>query len=243
MLDRLVTVADLAARGLTWAIVPTLFTGHMSGVNWFPAWALGGSEHDRPLPGGVRVAGWSRRRPSQLVQPIRGDRQGAGVAGWGEAAAALAGHEATLGMGSRQRKLELCRYRRAGRLPEGWLGANHHRDPRSRPGPCWSLSACTWKTWRKTADLDQAEAPENVRSALDARVLRSRHVGVTAPPTNTWLPFLAHITRWLGEGRDVLFSEFGLPTYRAGDQQSGKRAREASPRPSSSKSRPRLAYT
>jgi len=25
------------------------------------------------------------------------------------------------------------------------------------------------------------------------------------------------VTRWLGGGRDVLFSEFGLPTYRSGD--------------------------
>ena len=45
MLDRLVTVADLAGRaGL--AILPTLFTGHMSGVNWIPGWALGGSDRD-----------------------------------------------------------------------------------------------------------------------------------------------------------------------------------------------------
>ena len=31
------------------------------------------------------------------------------------------------------------------------------------------------------------------------------------------LPFLARVTRWLGDGRDVLFSEFGLPTYRRDD--------------------------
>src|SRR5262249_20700272 len=38
-LQRLVAVADLAARnGLS--LVPTLFTGHMSGVNWIPPWAL-----------------------------------------------------------------------------------------------------------------------------------------------------------------------------------------------------------
>ena len=46
MLKRVVAVADLAsALGL--ALVPTLFTGHMSGVNWIPAWALGGSDGDR----------------------------------------------------------------------------------------------------------------------------------------------------------------------------------------------------
>src|SRR4029077_924518 len=58
MLDRLVTVADLAGQaGL--AILPTLFMGHMSGVNWLPGWALGGSERDdrfRVVSGG-RVSG------------------------------------------------------------------------------------------------------------------------------------------------------------------------------------------
>ncbi|HEU5214920.1 MAG TPA: hypothetical protein VFU30_05215 [Gaiellaceae bacterium] len=46
MLERLVEVADLAA-GLGLGLIPTLFTGHMSGVNWIPAWALGGSDGDR----------------------------------------------------------------------------------------------------------------------------------------------------------------------------------------------------
>src|SRR5205085_8070927 len=31
------------------------------------------------------------------------------------------------------------------------------------------------------------------------------------------LPFLARISRWLGSGQDVVFTEFGLPTYRADD--------------------------
>src|SRR5262249_4396854 len=38
-LARLVTVADLAAQHEL-SLVPTLFTGHMSGVNWIPRWAL-----------------------------------------------------------------------------------------------------------------------------------------------------------------------------------------------------------
>ncbi|MDA1061342.1 MAG: hypothetical protein O2895_00250, partial [Chloroflexi bacterium] len=40
------------------------------------------------------------------------------------------------------------------------------------------------------------------------------------------LPFLAHVTRWLGGGLDLLFSEFGLPTYRAGDPREELAARE-----------------
>src|SRR6185437_8758890 len=43
MLARLLVVAAVAA-GLGLALIPTLFTGHMSGVNWIPPWALGGSE-------------------------------------------------------------------------------------------------------------------------------------------------------------------------------------------------------
>jgi hypothetical protein len=38
-----------------------------------------------------------------------------------------------------------------------------------------------------------------------------------SPTDERLLPFLARLTCWLGEGRDVLFSEFGLPTRRPGD--------------------------
>ena len=56
MLDRLVAVADLA-EGVGLALAPTLFTGHMSGVNWIPPWALGGTDRDDRIPGGVRRQG------------------------------------------------------------------------------------------------------------------------------------------------------------------------------------------
>jgi hypothetical protein len=45
MLGRLVAVADLGAE-LGLALIPTLFTGHMSAVNWIPAWAFGGPAAD-----------------------------------------------------------------------------------------------------------------------------------------------------------------------------------------------------
>jgi hypothetical protein len=44
------------------------------------------------------------------------------------------------------------------------------------------------------------------------------------------VPFLARITRWLGGGLDVLFSEFGLPTYQR-DEPNGERARSQSASP------------
>src|SRR5581483_9680010 len=38
----------------------------------------------------------------------------------------------------------------------------------------------------------------------------------SAPTDADLLAFLARVTCWLGAGRDVLFTEFGLPTYRGG---------------------------
>jgi hypothetical protein len=37
------------------------------------------------------------------------------------------------------------------------------------------------------------------------------------PTDEQLLPFLADVTRWLAGGRDLLFAEFGLPTFRRGD--------------------------
>jgi endo-1,4-beta-mannosidase len=90
MLDRLVCVADLAGE-LGLAIVPTLFTGHMSGVNWIPGWALGGSDGDdrfRVVAGG-RVATAGLR--NWYTDPTVGAAQELLAA---EAAATLARHEA-----------------------------------------------------------------------------------------------------------------------------------------------------
>jgi endo-1,4-beta-mannosidase len=43
--ENLVTTLDVAhAAGLR--VMPTLFTGHMSGVNWIPPWALGDESGD-----------------------------------------------------------------------------------------------------------------------------------------------------------------------------------------------------
>jgi endo-1,4-beta-mannosidase len=90
MLDRLVTVADLARRsGLD--VMPTLFTGHMSGVNWIPPWALGGSDGDERF----RVVS-GRRVTKARLRNWYADPEvlGAQAILAGEAAKALAGHDA-----------------------------------------------------------------------------------------------------------------------------------------------------
>ena len=83
--------------------MPTLFTGHMSGVNWIPAWALGeggGDERFRVVTGGQVV----QSRLGELVLPTQ-RCAGAGSAR-ARAAAALAATRA-VGLGPGQRKFEL----------------------------------------------------------------------------------------------------------------------------------------
>ena len=72
-----------------------------------------------------------------------------------------------------------------------------------------------------------------MRLPHDARLPDLRTVG--AEPTDAALvPFLARVTRWLGGGADVLFSEFGLPTADLAEE--AVRGRRSSPR------RPRREY-
>jgi len=49
------------------------------------------------------------------------------------------------------------------------------------------------------------------------------------PTDEMLLPFLTEVTRWLAGGGDVAFTEFGLPTYRAGER-AGEAARRQNPR-------------
>ena len=48
------------------------------------------------------------------------------------------------------------------------------------------------------------------------------------PTDEALVPFLARVTRWLGGGADVLFSEFGLP--RTAGSRGARRSRRSSPR-------------
>jgi endo-1,4-beta-mannosidase len=207
MLGRLVTVADLAG-GAGLAVVPTLFTGHMSGVNWVPRWALGGSNGDdrfRVVSDG-KVTGAGLR--NWYTDPVVAGAQALFAA---EAAAALAGHEALW----------------------AWDLGNENSNcvvPPSRS------SALTWLEGITSAiravdqtvpitvglhmeDLeeDRKLGPQEVSETCDFLSMHGYPIyarWTDGPTDEHLLPFLAHITGWLGRGRDVLFSEFGLPTHR-----------------------------
>lgn len=208
MLRRLIAVADMAERADI-QIMPTLFTGHMSGVNLIPGWALGGSDRDhrfRVLSGG--------RLTQAGLRNWYADREMSTAQAWlaGQAAAALAGHRALW----------------------AWDLGNENSNC-VRPQDRWAA-----RDWlRRTADairqvdqdvlitigLHMEDLQEDrmlgpVEAALECDFLTMHGYPIYAPwaegPTDEQvLPFLAHLTSWLGGGVDVLFSEFGVPTYRA----------------------------
>jgi endo-1,4-beta-mannosidase len=209
MLRRLVGAADAAARaGL--GLMPTLFTGHMSGVNWIPGWALGGIERDerfRVVSRG-RVVGDGLR--DWYVDPELASAQ-ASLAG--EAAAALAGHDALW----------------------AWDLGNEHSNcvvpPDREHGRRWlqqmtSAIRAADRTAPITIGLHMEDLERNChlgpREAAEVCDFLTMH---GYPIYASWadgatddhlVPFLARLTRWLGGGADVLFSEFGLPTFREG---------------------------
>ncbi len=218
MLERLVTVADLAGQNHL-EIVPTLFTGHMSGVNWVPGWALvkpGSRGRFRVMSGGtlleVGLRNWYADEEIAVAQAMLAS----------EAAAALAGHEALWAwdLGNENSNCVVPTSRSAART---WLTrmtlAIRGADPTAR---------ITVGLHMEDLEEDRSLGPQEAAEACDFLSMHGYPIYAAwadGPTDEQLLPFLALITSWLGRRRDVLFSEFGLPTYRAGDS-GGELARE-----------------
>jgi endo-1,4-beta-mannosidase len=210
MLERLVAVADLAGE-LGLALVPTLFTGHMSGVNWIPAWALGGTDGDgrfRVVSRGKVVKGGLR---NWYTDPAVLDAQLLLAA---KAAAELAGHDAIWAwdLGNENSNCVIPPTQATARA---WLArltsVIRGADERAR---------VTVGLHMEDLEQDRQLGPGDVSASCDFLSMHGYPIyarWVDGPTDEQLLPFLACMTRWLGAGLDVLFSEFGLPTYRRYD--------------------------
>ncbi|HLI57168.1 MAG TPA: cellulase family glycosylhydrolase [Actinomycetota bacterium] len=206
--SRVVDAADAAAEVGAQLIV-TLFTGHMSGLNWVPAWALSpvptGSDprFRTSSPGAVLRGGTLRNWYADPGVTLAQERVAATLG------AALAGHPGVWGWDL------------------GNENSNCTRPPDAESGASW---LCRMAAALRTADpgrpvtiglhLEDLEEDRGIGPAEAAEVcdVVSMHgYPIYAPwasgPTDPrMVPFLAALTRWLAGGAPVLFEEFGLPT-------------------------------
>ena len=220
MVDHLVSTLDQAgSAGLS--VIPTLFTGHMSGVNWIPSWALGkeaGDDRFRVVSGGKvvapRLANWYS--DASIVR--------AQCALARELASALAGHAALW----------------------AWDLGNENSNCTVPPDKArarkWLLQVTdsirgvdagarvTLGLHMEDLEQDRKLGPREAAEVCDFLQMHG-YPGYAAwaegPTDERVLPFLARLTRWLGGEVDVLFAEFGVPTTQSG-QRDGERAIAAS---------------
>ncbi len=221
MLDRLIAVADMA-QGAGLEIMPTLFTGHMSGVNLIPGWALGGSARDerfRVVSGG-RLSEAGLRSWYSDPEVTRAQARLAG-----EAATALAGHEAVWAwdLGNENSNCVLPSDRPSAR---DWLKRITEAIRTADPHVLVTIGL-------HMEDLEEDRMLGPLEAARECDFLTMHGYPIYAPwaegPTDEHvLPFLAELTSWLGGGADVLFSEFGLPTHGESDPGSERTRPESS---------------
>lgn len=201
-LCRTLDAASLA--GLS--VMPTLFMGHMSGANWFPGWAVRreGGRQRFPMVCGGRVV---PARPIDWYQsePIRSSQ----IRLASECAAALAGHEALLAwdLGNENSNCVVPTSRTHAR---SWLlsitDAIRNEDPKS---------PITMGLHMEDLEEFRHLTPQDAAEACDFLTMHGYpgYASFTRGPTDErLLPFLAQLTRFLGGGKEVFFTEFGVPT-------------------------------
>lgn len=201
-LTKLREVADRAARAGV-GLIPTLFTGHMSGVNWYPAWALGDkpARRFRTLTGGSIV---DRATRDWAEQPVL-DAQ---VLLAREAGRTLAGHPALRmwDLGNENSNCWVPRTREDGRR---WLAAMADAIRAADP-----TTPITIGLHAEDLEEDRRIGPAEAAEVCDVLCMHGYPMYLRwarSKDDDRVLPFLASVTRWLG-GKDVLFEEFGAPT-------------------------------
>lgn len=202
---RLLTALDAASdAGL--AVIPTLFTGHMSGVNWIPPWALGdasGDDRFRVVASRhvvqSRLASWYCDETITRAQALLAS----------ELAKALAGHAALWAwdLGNENSNCGSAPDRPSAR---DWLrritGAIRTSDVRAK---------VTIGLHMEDLEHDRNLGPREAAEVCDFLTMHGYpgYASFTSGPTDErLLPFLCRLTARLSGDADVLFSEFGVPT-------------------------------
>jgi endo-1,4-beta-mannosidase len=204
-LERLMQTLD-CARDLGLDVMPTLFTGHMSGVNWIPAWALGGDAGDSRfrVVSGKRVVETGLR--NWFTDPLVGAAQERLAK---DLARAVGGHPALFAwdLGNENSNCVIPPTRASGRE---WLLRITGAIRDAAPGALVTIGL-----HMEDLENDRKLGPAQAAEACDFLTMHGYpgYASWARGPTDEYLlPFLARVTRWLGNGKPVLFSEFGVPT-------------------------------
>jgi len=211
-LEHLVTVADIALRhGLR--IIPTLFTGHMSGANFIPEWALGEGETGgrfRVVSGDRVVA---RAVRNWYADALVMDAQTLLAR---ECARALAGHSSLWGWDLGNENSNCCVPPTSDdgvRWLEQMASAVRSADP---------SCAITLGLHMEDLESDRRIGPAEAARVSDVLCMHGYPIYASwarSPVDPELVAFLADVTRWLaGTRKDVLFAEFGAAT-RDGDDE------------------------
>jgi endo-1,4-beta-mannosidase len=218
VLHHLVDAAD-AAHEAGVELIVTLFTGHMSGVNYIPAWATS------PSGGGDRRF---RVVSRGLVQP-----HGTGLRNWyGDpemveaasrmataAASALAGHPAVWAwdLGNESSN---CTVPPDGGSAHSWMERMTDALRAADPG-----RPVTVGIHMEDIEEDRLIGPAEAARWCDFVCMHGYPIYAdfsTGPTDDQLVPFLALVAAWLAGDAPVLFEELGLPTLptqTAGDGQ------------------------
>jgi endo-1,4-beta-mannosidase len=193
------------AAGNDLKLIVTLFTGHMSGANFLPFWALAPGDGKSRFPvvsnGDVKN---SRPRDWYADPEVREAQALLAL----EVAIALSDQPAVWAydLGNENSNVVVPHDVRAG---SAWLGIMHdalREGDHHRP--------ITLGMHMEDLEEDRRIGPAQAAQVCDFLSMHCYPVYTEwcAGPTDAvLLPFLALITQWLG-GKDVLFEEFGAPT-------------------------------
>jgi endo-1,4-beta-mannosidase len=207
-LNRLVDIADAALEaGVT--LIVTLFVGHMSGVNWIPAWATGGRDGDprfRVMSGGHAREGLGIRNWYADAAIVAAQERLAAAT-----AAALAGHPGVWAwdLGNENSNCTVPPNHASG---EQWLERMTSAIRRNDPGRPLTIGI-------HMEDLEQDRQIGPSEAARWCEIVSMHGYPIytdwaNGPTDDELLGFLAEVTRWLAEGAEILFEEFGLATIR-----------------------------
>ena len=201
---KLVEVVDIAG-GTGLQLMPTLFTGHMSGANWIPPWAL---ENKEDPASRFRVV--SNSRISQcLLKNWYTDTQilNAQILLAREVAAALVNHSAlwAYDLGNENSNCVVPLTKESAR---NWL-----RQITDAIRSVDDTHPITIGLHMEDLEEDRKLGPEEATEVCDFLCMHGYplYADWADGPTDALLPtFLGSITRWLG-GKEVLFQEYGAP--------------------------------